>query len=275
MTTSDKNHDDLVQATQHPVGPECVHPVADLEALVDFDARSVDQLVVSNLGLSLKQAEAEIERLRKALAPFAAIPPVKYLDGPAPFYWCVVGNPNKVHFTHADVERAKAALSPSHGDRTEADIPTDPHHGGKIWDRTEVGGGDNATKCATEGCETMVPREMGVCLDHYKPEQAVCPVCQGHGIEEVYGGHGTVLEIKCSMCQPNDPTAFIDEVLDDIFGKPESVSLPKAVTPEISQEAHQPREAQGAIIPHPRASSPSGGTQAASETATESKGLAE
>src|SRR5215213_6472311 len=28
----------------------------------------------------------------------------------------------------------------------------------------------------------------------------VCPVCGGHGIEEVYGGHGTVLEIPCSRC---------------------------------------------------------------------------
>ena len=31
---------------------------------------------------------------------------------------------------------ARAALQD--GDRTEADIPTDPHHGGKVWDRTEA-----------------------------------------------------------------------------------------------------------------------------------------
>lgn len=33
---------------------------------------------------------------------------------------------------------------------------------------------------------------------------AVCSVCGGHGVEEVYGGHGTVLEIPCSVCALED-----------------------------------------------------------------------
>lgn len=27
-----------------------------------------------------------------------------------------------------------------------------------------------------------------------------CYVCGGHGVEEVYGGNGTVLEVPCSVC---------------------------------------------------------------------------
>lgn len=33
------------------------------------------------------------------------------------------------------------------------------------------------------------------------PEFPVCTVCGGTGIEEVYGGHGTVLEVPCSVCK--------------------------------------------------------------------------
>lgn len=28
-----------------------------------------------------------------------------------------------------------------------------------------------------------------------------CPECKGSGVELVYGGHGTVLEFPCSLCQ--------------------------------------------------------------------------
>lgn len=31
-------------------------------------------------------------------------------------------------------------------------------------------------------------------------EADVCDVCGGHEIEFVYGGHGTVLEVPCSVC---------------------------------------------------------------------------
>ena len=32
--------------------------------------------------------------------------------------------------------------------------------------------------------------------------RAPCSVWGGHGVEEVYGGHGTVLEAPCSVCTP-------------------------------------------------------------------------
>lgn len=39
-------------------------------------------------------------------------------------------------------------------------------------------------------------------LDEIAGREPSCPVCHGSGIEEVYGGHGTVLELQCSHCRP-------------------------------------------------------------------------
>lgn len=63
--------------------------------------------------LSLSQ---ERDRLREALAPFADIPPVTLseLDRRplyAAHYWCVIGSPDKTHFTREDLARARAALN--------------------------------------------------------------------------------------------------------------------------------------------------------------------
>jgi hypothetical protein len=57
----------------------------------------------------------EVERLRAALAPFASIPPVclSALDETplyAANYWCVVGRPDKSHFTREDLARARECL---------------------------------------------------------------------------------------------------------------------------------------------------------------------
>lgn len=62
--------------------------------------------------LSLTQ---ERDRLREALAPFASIPPVTLSEGHqrplyAAHYWCVIGSPDKTHFTREDLARASAAL---------------------------------------------------------------------------------------------------------------------------------------------------------------------
>jgi len=63
--------------------------------------------------LSLSQ---ERDRLREALAPFANIPPVTLSEGDqrplyAAHYWCVIGSPDKTHFTREDLARARAALN--------------------------------------------------------------------------------------------------------------------------------------------------------------------
>jgi hypothetical protein len=57
----------------------------------------------------------ERDRLREALGPFAAIPPVTVSEIDqrplwAAHYWCVVGHPDKSHFTREDLARARAAL---------------------------------------------------------------------------------------------------------------------------------------------------------------------
>lgn len=45
-----------------------------------------------------------------------------------------------------------------------------------------------------------------------------CPVCGGSGVEEVYGGHGTVLELECTedtMAFRSQPVPGVpDDVLD-------------------------------------------------------------
>lgn len=33
--------------------------------------------------------------------------------------------------------------------------------------------------------------------------ETVCKVCHGSKVELVYGGHGTVLEMPCSWCEPD------------------------------------------------------------------------
>ena len=58
----------------------------------------------------------ERDRLREALAPFASIPPVTLSEGDqrplyAAHYWCVIGSPDKTHFTREDLACARAALN--------------------------------------------------------------------------------------------------------------------------------------------------------------------
>ena len=58
----------------------------------------------------------ERHHLRDALAPFANIPPVTLSEGDqrplyAAHYWCVIGSPDKTHFTREDLARARAALN--------------------------------------------------------------------------------------------------------------------------------------------------------------------
>lgn len=40
-----------------------------------------------------------------------------------------------------------------------------------------------------------------------------CEHCGGSGIEEVYGGHGTVLELPCRHCKPADRVCHEDQLL--------------------------------------------------------------
>jgi ABC-type transport system involved in cytochrome bd biosynthesis fused ATPase/permease subunit len=40
----------------------------------------------------------------------------------------------------------------------------------------------------------------------------MCEACGGSGIEEIYGGHGTVLELPCSNCQKE--TTMSDVILN-------------------------------------------------------------
>ncbi len=72
----------------------------------------------------LLSQENRIAELEKALEPFAAIPPtileVEELTlgrtrpaREAPFYWVVIGTPNRVSFTGDDLRRARSALTPS------------------------------------------------------------------------------------------------------------------------------------------------------------------
>jgi hypothetical protein len=36
-----------------------------------------------------------------------------------------------------------------------------------------------------------------------------CACCGGSGVEEIYGGHGTVLELPCSLCRSVDQAGRI------------------------------------------------------------------
>ena len=54
-----------------------------------------------------------------------------------------------------------------------------------------------------------------------------CPICHGSEIEEVYGGHGTVLEVACSACQT---TSTISLVHDEISIGPIDLDLVKDVS---------------------------------------------
>lgn len=59
----------------------------------------------------VSELEAENAVLREALEPFANIPPVA-IDT-AKHYWCVIGSPDRTHFTREDLERARAAYFPN------------------------------------------------------------------------------------------------------------------------------------------------------------------
>ncbi len=63
----------------------------------------------------LESLRARATKLEEALKPFASIPPVclSALDETplyAAHYWCVVGRPDKTHFTRDDLARARDCL---------------------------------------------------------------------------------------------------------------------------------------------------------------------
>ncbi len=63
----------------------------------------------------LEGLRARAAKLEEAIKPFASIPPVclSALDGAplyAAHYWCVVGRPDKTHFTREDLARARDCL---------------------------------------------------------------------------------------------------------------------------------------------------------------------
>lgn len=60
------------------------------------------------VALVLAMRLQDIEDLRAALRPFAAIPPVDAET--AAHYWCVIGSPGKSHFTRHDLERASNTM---------------------------------------------------------------------------------------------------------------------------------------------------------------------
>lgn len=70
---------------------------------------------IEQLSAEIAKLKAELEEAREAVKPFAAIPPVvisEVTDEPlwAAHYWCVVGHPDKSHFTRDDLKRAIAFL---------------------------------------------------------------------------------------------------------------------------------------------------------------------
>ena len=76
------------------------------ENMAAIGAMTVENVLLAN----------ERDRLREALAPFASIPPVTLSEGDqrplyAAHYWCVIGSPDKTHFTREDLARARAALN--------------------------------------------------------------------------------------------------------------------------------------------------------------------
>lgn len=88
-----------------------------MTGLADMDPgeRALMQ-VVTRYQDTIKELRAENAALREALAPFANIPPVTLSEGDqrplyAAHYWCVIGSPDKTHFTREDLARARAALN--------------------------------------------------------------------------------------------------------------------------------------------------------------------
>ena len=61
---------------------------------------------------TVRKQEERIKWLEEALQPFASIDPTLIGDKPAPFYWVVIGTPDRVSFTIDDLQRAKDALEP-------------------------------------------------------------------------------------------------------------------------------------------------------------------
>ena len=80
----------------------------------------------SNLKVRETNHINEIERLREALRSLADMVADDEMDGSL--------DRAAVEVPLGLLRCARAALSPSH----EADIPTDPHHGGKVWDGTRM-----------------------------------------------------------------------------------------------------------------------------------------
>ncbi len=68
----------------------------------------------------LERLRDRVARLEEAIQPFASIPPVTLSaldDSPlyAANYWCVVGRPDKSHFTREDLARARKCLGIASG----------------------------------------------------------------------------------------------------------------------------------------------------------------